>query len=219
MRERDLGPPVIAHLEAMHWDCYQEVKGPGGGVADIVAINGSLLCVVELKTGLGFDVISQALGWKPWAHWVWAAVPSERVGTTARTLARMTCESYGIGVLEMRNGEIRAVTQPAINRRADVAKFRDRLRPEHKTFAPAGTNSGRSWSPFLETCKRVRAFLSTVGGSAEMVEVVKHVDSHYSSGSVFRASFVQWAERGKIEGITVDRPRGARTRVRLVEPA
>lgn len=217
MRERDLGPPVLAYLEGMQWDCYQEVPGPGGGVADIVCVNGKLVAVVELKTGLGFDVLSQAMGWLPWAHWVWVAVPAERVGTTARHLARSVCASFGVGVLELQHQRVIEMTAPAIQRRADVAKFRDRLRPEHKTFAPAGTNSGKAWTPFQETCKSVRTFLAAQGGAAELSAVVKGVKHHYASSSSARASLVQWAERGKIPGIEVFTPPRGKMQLRLTE--
>lgn len=216
MREQDLGPPVIAHLEAENWDVYQEVPGPGGGVADLVATLGTRLCTVELKLGLGFDVLDQALRWKPYAHWTWVAVPAERVGTGARQLARIVCESYGIGVIEVRHDVARVVSPPAIQRRALVSKLRDRLRPEHKTFAPAGSATGRAWTPFQETCKNLRAFLASQGGAADLAAVVANVKHHYSSGKVARACMVQWAEARKIPGVEVVRER-PKVQLRLVE--
>lgn len=213
MSEQHLGPPVIAYLEGEQWDVYQEVPGPGGGRADIVATLGPLLCVVELKTGLGFDVLDQAVTWKPWATWSWVAVPRGKYG--ASRMACMVCESYGVGILEVHNGRAEVRLRPAINRRANVAKFRDRLRPEHKTFAPAGTNSGRAWTPFQETCKAVRLFLAARGGAADLSTVVTEVKHHYASGPSARASLAQWAERGKLEGIELFDPPSGKRQLRL----
>ena len=54
--EVEIGRVVVEALRARGWTVYQEVQSRLGPVADIVAVQGPVLWVVELKRQFGFDV-------------------------------------------------------------------------------------------------------------------------------------------------------------------
>jgi hypothetical protein len=74
--ETDIARPVVAWLQAQGWTVYQEVQHQGC-VADIVAVRGPLLWVIECKAQLGLAVLGQALGWQGHAHAISVAVMSD----------------------------------------------------------------------------------------------------------------------------------------------
>lgn len=231
--EQSLGVPIKAWFEAHGWTVYQEVEH-GPGIADIVATLGPLLAVVEIKTSLSFDVIAQGHRWLNCAHWSWVAVPAEKGRndnpSDGRHLAYNVCKSYGIGVLRVRplnttelhyeasgglsyrpglpwcfeSNRVAIAAPAAIQRRADVDAFRAKLKPEHQTFAPAGMQSGKRWTPFTATCERLRRFLVEQGGSATIAAAIKQIDHHYSSNSSARSSLAHWIEKGSVDGIQLD---------------
>ncbi len=183
--ERDLALPVKDYLRAEGWTLYEEVSF-SGKTADIIAerdeVGGSDLAAVELKTSFGLPVIAQARNWQAHAHLAWVAVPEAKL-TPERSMALWVCESFGIGVLEVRRigkleeaayarGEplrlprVQALlaAQPKYNR--SVAPLRAALAPEHQTHAPAGTKTGVRWNATQAAYQRVRDYLTEAGGSA-----------------------------------------------------
>lgn len=67
---------------------------------------------------------------------------------------------------------------------------------------PAGTNTGGRWSPFRETCDKIRRFVEQHPG-ATLAEVISGVDHHYRKDSTAHASISKWARLGKIRGVVV----------------
>jgi hypothetical protein len=210
LAETDLAAPVIAWLEEQRWDVYQEVAGPSGGVADIVATLGNLVCVVELKTSLSFEVVAQAKRWRSYASWTFVAVPHAK-GSDGRALAQDLLESLGIGLITI-DARSRGVDQlpwanivhvPRLQRRIE-SSLRDALRPQHKTFARAGNAEGRHWTPFQDTCEKIARFVREHPGSV-IKDVLGAIEHHYHTESTARACLVQWGERGSIRGVTLRR--------------
>lgn len=206
-READLGPPVIAHLEEAGWDVYQEVPFKGS-IADVVGVLGKRICIVELKRGLGFDVLAQAMNWRGVAHWIWVGVPAEKVGSAGRHLAVRIAADLGTGVLEVRGAgsSLSVVTRAApapLHRRADPSRLLAALRPEHKTSRKAGSTYGRVWTPFNDTCKALREYLANAGGEAPLIEAMRGMNHHYASPASGRAHLSHWIEVGKVEGVAL----------------
>lgn len=107
MSEQALARAAVAYLHDHHWDVYQEVRyEPAHGVADIVAVQGKIVCVVECKASLSLDVIAQAWRWTSFAHYTWIAVPKAKRESNAydgRWLGMRVCEERGIGAMTVRS--------------------------------------------------------------------------------------------------------------------
>lgn len=183
-----------------------------GGRADIVAVCGRLVAVVELKRAFSLDVVGQARAWLPWAHMVWVAVPfRSRIGSvgTTRALLLEVCDWKGIGVLEVEEpyanrNPIRDVAAPALQRRASVDHLRGALRPEHKTAARAGTANGGHWTPFKETCARLRETVKNQPGIL-LNDAIASTTHHYANARSARAHLADLIERGVVDGLELRR--------------
>lgn len=209
-----LGRLVVAWLESEEWDVYQEVQPHGGSVADIVAVRSGILIVVELKTSLTFELLSQARRWRANAHQVYAAVPRAK-RSDGRQTAIHVFGDRGIGVIEVEpiahessslsfRSIVRIVVPPSFNRRANVAYIRDRLRPEHKTFAAAGSARGGHFTEFKATCETLRIFVAKTPG-ATIKEAVANMVHHYATDASAKAHLVKLIERGVVDGIRCER--------------
>ena len=79
MKETDLAKSVIAWLQDLKWEVYQEVQVFSyGPIADIVATFGAITWVVETKISFSLKVMSQAEQWTPFSNLVSVAVPTGR---------------------------------------------------------------------------------------------------------------------------------------------
>lgn len=200
-RETTLGPPVIAWLHERHWEVYQEVTA-GMSVADIVATCGPLVATVELKVNLTFDLLAQAARWRWDAHMVWVAVPWARAD---RRMAERVFADHGIGLLVVEEGKVASERHPpALNRKADAARLRGFLRPEHQTFAAAGTSTGERWTTFKSTCAELLRHVTAHPG-ALMNDALKSIQHHYASASSARAHLSKLIEKGVVKGIRLER--------------
>lgn len=219
-----LGSYVVAWLEAEGWDVYQEVQPHGGAVADIVATRSGILIVVELKASPTFDLLDQTIRWKAYAHQVYGAVPKARY-SNSRSMATRVFADYGIGLFEvdqdalaMGSGRFgfrpyfRTIATASFNRRADAAYIRSKLRPEHKTFAPAGSPRGGHFTEFKATCETLRAYVAKNPGTT-IKDAVANMSHHYATDASAKTHLVRLIERGVVEGIRCERD--AKRKVRL----
>lgn len=194
--EVDLASHVISWLEADAWDVYQEVDG-----VDIVAVRGPVLWVVECKTILGFPVLEQAINRRTQAHGVWVATPPRR---TSQAIVKSFCSYAGIGWIDVSvRGRVTVRCRPEFNRRV-VDRLRRLLRPEHKTYAAAGSPTGRAWTPYKETCRKLLKVVTSAPGIPlrRAMIAVKH---HYSSDSSARRSLASLLEKGAVPGVRSER--------------
>jgi hypothetical protein len=202
--ETDVARPIVGWLESMHWDVYQEVLC-GGPRADIVALQGRLIWVVEVKTTLTLDVIEQAHNWLDHAHYVSIAVPDSRAH---RTMAQRVCRHFGIGIFEIERGNHVAhrvgprLGRSRVNKRWAVA-LRENCRPECKTWGEAGNARSDFYSPFKGTCRAIVEFLEANGPSS-VKTVMSGIDHHYRTESSARSSIVVWIAQGKVPGVEID---------------
>lgn len=202
--ESDLAKVVVEYLREQGWEVYQEVKLKGSGVADIVAVQGQIVWVIESKMSLGFAVLEQAWKWQRYAHYVSVAVPVGYGKVKGRQLANQMMRSLGIGHLEVSPGWVRVYAPPSLNRRAAAKALRDSLNEKHKTYAQAGNADGRHWSPFKQTCDDIRVAVATSPGIT-MKDLLERITTHYRSLATARSSIVFWARHGKIKGVEVRR--------------
>ena len=217
--ETELANPVVEWLQAQHWDVYQEVQtNRSGKVADIVAVQGKLVWVVECKLQFGVEVIEQAIWWKYHAHLVSVAVPKPLRGTYARPgykrswLLERLCRDYGVGILQVDKSIFRSYASyslnedvdAALNRKAETESLISCLVPEHKTFALAGNNEGLHWTPFQRTCKALAAYVKENPGCA-LKDAIENLDHHYSSNASARACIKNWTEAGLVRGVRIEK--------------
>jgi len=207
-----LAAVVVSWLESEGWDVYQEVSG-----VDIVAIRGSVVWAVECKTVMSFKVLDQAVDRMADCHCAWVATPPRR---EQRALAKKICASLGVGWMTVgKDGKVTVVSRPFFNRRAKD-RLRKAVRPEHKTFARAGSSTGRSWTPFKETCRELVAMVVRHPG-IELRQAVKQIKHHYSSDASATRSLTDLIFKGVVPGLAVERVGGLvvlRTRPVLVMP-
>jgi hypothetical protein len=215
--EAALAAVVVAHLEARGCDVYQEVELPrgSGGCADIVAIAGTELWIVETKVNWSLDLLEQCVDRRRFAQRVFAAVPLKRGFATHERLA-----------LELRIGAMPVVIDRRADRPLKVGVYRDApalpgersaalrniLAPRHKTAAPAGTNGGGRYTLYVATCDRLREVVEQEPGTA-LADAVTRITHHYASHSSAISSLGKWIKRGKVPGVTWRR--GERDELRL----
>lgn len=206
--EQQLGEVVVAWLEALGADVYQEVQ-VSGGVADIVARVRAEIWIVEVKTSLSLALVAQAMDRRRLAHRVFVAAPHSRTMRDVEWILRET----GIGLIdvccETGWGEPRVeerVRSRRHNRRpVDLAT---RLQPEHKTHAKAGAvGGGGRWTPFRRTCELLASIVKREPGIT-LKAAIQKVDHHYASTSSAVGSLAHWCEKGKVDGVRVERSHG-----------
>lgn len=232
--EKELLAHVVAWLQDMGWEVYQEVASDFG-VADIVAVNGPKLWIIEGKMSLGLPVMAQANHWKWYAHMRSVAVyckdhiwPKRQSNSSyqANQLAKRCCEMLGIGVIEVRhNGfsiQVAEEVQPAIDRKLITRPdgsggIRYELREEQKTVCAAGGNNGGYYTPYKETCRSILEYVQRNPGCTLKI-LLDNIQTHYSSRQSARITLPKRLRQNLIPGVTSDTSDGT-LRIYPVEQA
>lgn len=201
-RETDLARAVVEHLRAQRWEIYPEVQPKGfKACADIVAVQGPVVWVVETKLSFGLSVIEQAHDWRKYAHFVSVAVP--RSGRTR--MAEIVCRRLGIGVLRAAPGAaIDERCLPAFNRKALAARLTEGLTEKHKTYAAPGNAEGRRYTPFRRTCEALAAAVAERPG-LPLAELLDRVKTHYLNRASARTCLPRWIREGIVPGVRLER--------------
>lgn len=213
--EQQVGEVVVAYLEAMGADVYQEVE-VSGGVADIVARVRAETWIIELKVALSLKLLTQAMDRRRVAHRVIVATPYTRHQGDVGVM----CSELGIGLWEVlvpdpectwQQPNVREVVAPRRITSKPVALAGD-LKPEHKTHAKAGSRYVKSlgrWTPFRGTCEAVREIVVLEPGITvkACVEKIKH---HYRTNKSAVSSIAHWVEHNKVDGVRIERGDGLR---------
>jgi len=203
--EADLARPVVAWLQSLRWEVYQEVEvGMGGKIADIVAVQGPLVWIIECKKSLSLAVLEQAHEWMGHAHYRAVAVPRTTRKVAGRNLAKKFLRDLGIGLLKSSHGGVESVSEvvkPKLNRRPVRLKTTlEHLHEAQKTWAEAGNSGGERWTPFKQTVENFKKFIEE-NPSCTMKEAIDNIDTHYSTPGEARASLFVWMRDGIIEGV------------------
>lgn len=195
-KESDMFPYVKKFLEDSGHTVYSEVeRGPGGKRADVVAVLGPSVTVVEMKTTLSMEVIEQAYYWIGHANYIYIAIPKRkrRISDFVHKFLR----SHNIGLLEVPVGR-EHLLQPnmsleyymmCIPSRFSRMRGRGRsvdwkkiLKPEHQTWLEGGSNKGGYVTDYKITIQGVKKFLSIRPKQwFTMAEILHHCETHYSS--------------------------------------
>lgn len=213
MKETEIGRAVVGLLRTWGFDVFQEVE-VAGRRCDLFATRGPLLIAVECKVRLTYEVIHQALYWRPWAHRSYAAV--HQVYRLDPLQVRLL-ETVGIGAFVMNDRRIRLDVEAAFTRRAEVQRVRRALREEHRTFAMAGSSNAARWTNFKSSVRELKTFLKAHPG-ATLKDSVAGIDHHYPNDRAAKSGFVHWIRAGVIPGIRLENERGE-LRLYLTEEA
>ena len=207
--ETALAARVVSWLEVQHWDVYQEVPYLGD-VADIVAVRSGLVWVVECKKTLSLAVMAQAARWQ--THYRSLAVPMGK-NYNERHLAERICRGFlHVGILYVDEGDLSGIKEkvpaPLLRHHHKHAiELWAKLRPEHKTFAHAGSNRGGRWTPYKQSIAEVKDYLKGRGNEGatlrEIADAIKN--GHWSSPASARTCLRHALE--KFEAETFE-PRG-----------
>jgi hypothetical protein len=202
---------VVKWLEREGWDVYQEVSGPSG-VCDIVAIRDGRCRVVEAKLAMGLPVLHQANGWLPFAHEVCVAVPACGWKTPPAFRFGLTvARKFGFGVVHVckRRGA-RFAVPPKEQDALYVSKLTKLLHPKMKTFSPAGTSSGKRYTPFKETAERVLAYV-TANPGVDIQALAQGCTHHYKKNRTFVQCIPKLVVQGAVPGVKVEHDEKAQT--------
>jgi hypothetical protein len=198
--EKQLAEKVIAWLEEDGWDVYQEVQGGTGlAVADIVAIKGPVYWVIEVKTALNLTVLAQAVRWAAYSHMKAVAVPNSR-DSVAKRFGEVVAREYGVGILKVGNYGVQYRPGGFESKPRQLKRLKKSIKPEHKTYAKAGTAGGSHWTEYKGTVMEVKKYLRNKPG-ASMAEVITAIDHHYSNDRSAKACLSRYIEEGIIKGI------------------
>lgn len=206
--ETQVAAPVVAWLQSMGWDVYQEVQLPGCHRADIVAVRGPLLWVVEAKTSLTLALLDQAVRWIPQSNYVSIAVPKRHWRIETNAFVGRYLRDLGIGRFVLagdgtKYNPFRADDElaPAFRRRCDQAHLRRAIHEDQKTSV-AGSAGGGYSTPFSRTCDGMRRYLAEHPGCSlkECIDGIRH---HYVTPASARNSLRHWILAGKIPGVAM----------------
>lgn len=207
--ESEVARTVVSYLSDLGFVTHEEVStGYGGDRADIVAIRGPIVAVVEVKSSLSLVLLNQCLRWRGQAHWVIAASDRGRNSGAAHIL----CRHVGIGLWSAGFGSIHEIVPPRLDRRAVTTRLLARCVSENRTgsdYAKAGTSGGGYYTPFQRFARDVARIVkeqhARTGEGLTVRQVVEAVrDHHYSSDKVARSSLPGLLRRGVIAGVRAD---------------
>lgn len=203
MSEQELAARVIAVLNAYGWECYQEIQlTMGGCTLDILAVQRPLFIAIECKLRMNFELLLQARGWRPYAHYVYAVVPGEISAWDGEAKIFKACgvRLLGLGEIESRNpmfygGPVDCWVP--MNRHAKVEVWKPFLRPEYQAHTDGC--AGCAGAP------KLTHYRCTIIDLTEMVRnwpgikvktLVQKVPTHWASPKAAAGRIIELAAQG-----------------------
>jgi len=195
LRETDLYPPVKAHLEAAGYTVKAEV-----GPADVIAVAGDDVLVVELKAGFSLTLLQQAVARQAITDAVYVAVPrwQGRAGWKAFKGNIGLCRRLGLGVISVRldDGFVQVHAEPVPFRPRKSPKRKARLLGEFARRAGdpnTGGTRGKVMTAYRQEAERIAAYLAEQGASRG-AEVARATGVARAT-EMMRANHYGWFER------------------------
>ncbi len=151
-RETDLYPAVKRFLESRGFVAKGEI-----GHCDVVGVRPGtepgqppVLVIAELKLGLSFELLLQAVERMGAADQVWLAVQATRRGRDRDSRARKLCRLVGFGLLAIHaSGATEVLAEPEPYRPRGDPKRRRRLLAEHAARRGDPSPGGSGGQPIL----------------------------------------------------------------------
>lgn len=194
----------MAELQRQGFETYEEVSvGYGDKRADVVAIRGPLVAVVETKRTMGLGLLNQLMGWRGRAHWIIGAVSAGRLDGAARRLCAV--EGFGIWTVSSED-TIGEPLSPVLHRWVDRSVRQRCVEGNRSSQSPvaAGTNRGGFFTPFRGTARALAEVVATHPGInlRSALGAVKH---HYRSSRSAISSLPGCIQRGIVPGVRMER--------------
>jgi len=194
MKEQVLAEKVIDYLHTNNWEVYQEVYV--GRVADIVAVKHNLSWIIECKTSASLKVIEQAYAWNGYANYISVATPSTNYFFNKVLL------QYGIGSICMDSFDVYIINKAKFERRLFKKDIKKYLCEEQKTYAKAGNNERKVFTPFIKTKIKIQEYIRNNNGCT-LKQLVEEIEHHYSSDQTAKQNIVKFILDGVIDGINI----------------
>ena len=203
--ETEIAEIIIPYLKQMGWEIYQEVQiHHSGNIADIVAIQGKLVWVLECKRSLSLDVMAQAYEWRQFAHYISIVVPTKKRWNTQRLLENIL-DYLGIGCYMVgKPDRISEFVPIKLHRKAMSHYIIQCLTEQHKTWAKAGNANGSRYTPFQHTKDNLICEVRKHPGIT-IKQLIKNIDHHYSNEASAKGSILHWIHTGIIKGVYLKR--------------
>lgn len=213
MTEVELAKHCVDWLKKDGWEVYQEACVPYR--ADIVAVKGKHVKVIEAKKTLNFGLLVQGLRWCPTATEVYLLTPPRKTEWDMKPIIaklgmgwmvwRKKHESWDREKAKWIDREfIDIVVQSPVNTPEDPDYIIKQLDERMKDYAPAGS-SGTYWTPFKRTMERMIEYVKARPKGVTARELEAGIEHHYQSSASARGNFVSIIEGGFVKGLTVDR--------------
>ncbi len=159
-RETDLYPPVKAWLEALGYQVKAEI-----GAADVVAVCGDDMVVVELKRAFSLALLLQGVDRQRLTDLVYLGLPEPARGTGGKAFSANLglCRRLGLGVICVgTRGGVRVVADPTPYRPRPDAKRRAAMLGEFARRAGdpnTGGTRGRIETAYRQDARACAAYL------------------------------------------------------------
>jgi len=166
IKETDLYPPVKAHFEALGYEVKAEVKD-----ADVVAIKGDELMVIELKTGFTLQLLQQAIARQALTDHVYVAVPRWK-GKAAWKMFKGNiglCKRLGLGVISVnlaeREVQVHHEPRAFVPRKSKIktAKLMGEFEKREGDPNLGGMKAGGRVTAYRQDAEKCRAYLAEHG--------------------------------------------------------
>ena len=204
MKETDIAAGVIRWLRDLKWETYQEVSPRGGKRADIVAVMNGRTWVIETKTTFSFDVIKQALWWKPYANWVSLAVPYGR-GSSGHGLQEKVLKVFDLGLITWSDhGDgVHEELAPVLQRKLASPMLLKHIHEHghHLKDQEGGMSGGGYWTPFKHTCHHLADYVAAHQGCS-LKDAMLNIQHHYKRSSTATTMMSVNIKSGFVPGIT-----------------
>lgn len=181
--ESVLAEKVVKYLRGEGWTVYPEVQVRSfGAVADIVAVRGEEVMVIETKTNFGLGVLGQAYAWKRYANYVAIGVPYSKRKTKAREFGHQVCWTMSIGLITVDpvTGHVQEKLAPKKTENPDTKVILNTLTEKHKTYAKAGNADKKYLTKFKITCDNLRDYIRE-NPDCCLRDAVANIKHHYKN--------------------------------------
>lgn len=212
MKESDLYNPVKEFLiEKGCVDVYGEV-----GTCDVLALQGDVNWIVELKTSLSFKLIDQAIERTRIGHFVYIAIPKRKNGIPR--CVREILTNHHIGLLEVGKTSVKETIPANYNPLANKRNAFQRVRKLIRTYSVTqvgGVKSGESITDYSITMDRVKEFLSEHHGTWFTADaILESCETHYKNPKQSLTATLQekWNQEW-VETSVIDRRRHFRSKL------
>lgn len=189
MKETDLYEPVSSWLQERGYTVYPEVVcGWGGRRADVVGIKEKESIIVEMKTSLSLELISQGVDWVEGrsANRVYLAVPAPQGSISNYVQILLKREGLGLLLVSRQNGKCSEhwsskprLIETDTKNRVYIGNWITDL---HKDLDIKGGHSGGGYlTGYRITMMKVREVMENIfqGDWCTVPQILEHAETHY----------------------------------------